>query len=93
MPFELILKIAISALVGLAFISNLILYTALRSNDVRVEFMRSVKPGYLENLYRQTPSLKSPFLSFTSFVCTFSKIAFALIAIAMVLWSAVNKAG
>lgn len=92
MSTELLLKIAISTTVGLSFISNLILYVALRSQGVTVHFMRSVKPGYLENLYRQTPALRSPFLSFTSIVCTFSKIAFVLIAIGMVLWNTVNKA-
>ena len=91
LPTDLILKIAIAGTVGLAFISNLILYIALRSSNIEVAFMTSVKPGYLENLYRQTPALRSPFLSFVSFVCTLSKVLFILIAIGIVIWSAVNR--
>ena len=93
MPTDLLLKIAISTTVGLAFISNLILYVALRSQGITVRFMRSVKPGYLENLYRQTPALRSPLLGIASFVCTFSKIAFVLIAIGIVLWSTISRGG
>lgn len=88
---DLLLKIALSATVGLAFISNLILYAALRSQHISVEMMRSIKPGYLENLYRQTPKLKSPFLDFVSIVCTLSKVLFIFVAVGMVLLGAINR--
>jgi hypothetical protein len=91
MSMDLLLKIAISVTVGLAFTTNLILYLALRSHHIEVDLMRSVKPGYLENLYRQTPKLRSPFLSFTSVVCTLSKVLFVLVAIGAVLSNTLSK--
>ena len=86
LPTEQILKIGLFAIVGLAFISNMILYIALRVNGIEVNIMKSAKPGYLENLYKQTPKLRSIFLSFVSYICTLSKLLFVLVAIAIVLW-------
>ncbi len=59
----MVFKIGIAVSVGLAFVTNLILYVAFCSQKVAVDFMRSIRPGYLENLYRQTPAIHSPRLS------------------------------
>lgn len=84
-------KIGIAASIGLAFITNLILYIALRSENITVSMMKSAKPGYLENLYRQTPALKSFFLSFVAVVCTLSKVLVILVGIGLVVVSSMSR--
>ena len=85
------LKIAIAASVGLAFITNMTLYIALRSHDVQVDLMRSIKPGYLENLYRQTPALKSAFLNLVALLCTLSKIMVIIVGAGLLIVSSIRK--
>jgi hypothetical protein len=91
MTIDTTLKIGITAALGLAFITNIVLYIALRRRGVRIELMRSVKPGYLENLYRQTPSMASAFLSIVTFLCTWSKILVISVGIALVVVTSIRK--
>ncbi len=86
-----IFKIAVAASVGVAFITNLTLYIALRSRDVQVDFMRSIRPGYLENLYRQTQELKSPFLDLVALLCTLSKVSVIIVGIGLLLVGSLKK--
>jgi hypothetical protein len=77
-----VLKVALAASVALAFVSNLVLYIAFKAHKVEVHFARSVKPGYIENLYRQTPAMHMPLLGVTVRLATLSKILVVVSAIA-----------
>jgi hypothetical protein len=91
MTADIALKVALAAVVGLALVTNLVLYTALRAKGVEVRFMLSVKPGYLENLYRQTPSLRSALLSAVAGLCTLLKILVIVVAIGLVVVGSLNR--
>jgi hypothetical protein len=91
MTVDVVLKAAVAVTVGLAFIANLVLYMALWSRGIRAELMRSVKPGYLENLYRQTPSMASTFLDIMSLLCTWSKILVIVVGIALVVTTSIRQ--
>jgi hypothetical protein len=91
MTADIALKVVLAVVVGLAFVTNLILYTALRAKGIEVRFMLSAKPGYLENLYRQAPSLRSALLSTVAGLCTLSKILVIAVGIGLVLVGSLKR--
>ena len=85
MDIVLFLKVALALAVGIAFVSNLVLYIAFKVQKVEVSFGRAVKPGYVENLYRQTPVMHNLILGVTVRLATLSKILVVVVAIAFFL--------
>lgn len=82
MDIQNLLKIIIGAAVGLAFVSNLTLYIAFKSHKVEINFARSIKPGFLDNLYRQHPEMHSPLLGIALQLAALSKILVVVAAVA-----------
>ena len=91
MDIQNFLRIALGAAVGLAFVSNLVLYIALKAHKVEINFARSIKPGFVENLYRQTPVMHSPLLGITVRLATLSKILVVVTAIVFFLLRNVGR--
>ncbi len=82
MDIQKLLQIVIGAAVGLAFLSNLTLYLAFKAHKVEVNFARSIKPGFLDNIYRQHPEMHAPILGITLQMAALSKILVVVAAAA-----------
>ena len=85
-----ILQLSLAACVGVAFLSNLIIYFAFKAHGVQTSLSASLKSGYVENLYKQTPALQSPLLSITIRLASWSKIFTVVVAVAYIVLRAVS---
>ena len=91
MSLQQILQLVLAACVGVAFLSNLVIYFAFKAHGIKMSAGGSIKAGYIENIYRQTPKLHSPLLGLTIRLASWSKILVVLAGIAYIILRAAGR--
>ena len=91
MSLQQILQLVLAACVGVAFLSNLVIYFAFKANGIRISAAGSIKAGYIENLYRRTPKLHSPLLGLTIRLAAWSKVSVVVAGIAYIILRAAGR--